>query len=57
MKVKALVSFTGAFSMYAGEVAECNNDVILQDLLNAKYIEEVKEVKQTKKGVKADESK
>lgn len=57
MKIKALVSFTGAFSMYKGEVTECNDSVILRDLLNAKYIEEVKEVKQSKKGVKADESK
>lgn len=51
MKVKALVSFSGAFSMYEGEVRECSDDSTLQDLLRIKYIEEVKEEaipKQTK---------
>ena len=42
MKVKALVSFAGAFSMYKGEEKECNDKVILQDLLKAGYIEDVK---------------
>lgn len=51
MKIKALVSFSGAFSMYKGEIKECNDKVILQDLLHAKYVEEVKEEK-PKKGVK-----
>lgn len=45
MKVKALVSFSGAFSMYKGEIKECNDKVILQDLLQAKYVEEVKKEK------------
>lgn len=43
MKVKALVSFAGAFSMYKGEVKECKDKVILKDLLNAGYIEKVKQ--------------
>lgn len=43
MKIKALVSFSGAFSMYKGEIKECNDKVILQDLLQAKYVEEMKE--------------
>ena len=47
MKVKALVSFSGAFSMYKGEVKEYNDKAILQDLLQAKYVEEV-EVKEEK---------
>lgn len=51
MKVKALVSFAGAFSMHKGEVKECNDKDILQDLLSCGYIEEVKK----KKKVKADE--
>lgn len=42
MKVKALVSFAGAFSMYKGEEKECNDKVILQDLLSCGYVEEVK---------------
>lgn len=52
MKVKALVSFAGAFSMYKGEEKECSDKSILQDLLKAKYVEEVKA---TKKKVKASE--
>lgn len=50
MKVKALIGFGGAFSMYKGEIKECNNNVILQDLLKSKYVEEVKEPEETKKG-------
>lgn len=52
MKVRALVSFAGTFSMYKGEEKECNDKVILQDLLKAGYVEEVKA---TKKKVKANE--
>lgn len=52
MKVRALVSFAGAFSMYKGEEKECSDKTILQDLLKAKYVEEVKA---TKKKVKANE--
>ena len=55
MKVKALVGFSGAFSMYKGEIKECNDNVILQDLLQAGYVEEVKE--KPKKDVKSNESK
>ena len=55
MKIKALVSFSGAFSMCVGEIREYNDDVILQDLLQAKYVEEVKE--KPKKDVKSNESK
>lgn len=58
MKIKALVSFTGIFSMYKDEIRECSDKAIFSDLLSAGYVEEVKdEVKTTKKkGVKADES-
>lgn len=55
MKVRALVSFSGAFSMCKGEVKECNNEFVLQDLLNAKYIEKVDKPKTNKK-VKANEN-
>lgn len=51
MKIKALVCFSGAFSMYKGEIKECNDKVILQDLLQANYVEEVKE--KPKKDVKS----
>lgn len=56
MRIKALVGFTGAFSMSKGEERECNDKVVLQDLLQAKYIEEVTETpKVNKKKVKASE--
>lgn len=54
MKIKALKNFSGAFSMITGEIRECDDKVILQDLLQVGYIEEVKEVK---KDVKSSESK
>ncbi len=51
MKIKALVSFSGALSMYKGEIKECSDKAILQDLLQAGYVEEVKE--KPKKDVKS----
>ena len=45
MKVKAKVSFAGAFSMVSGEIKECSNKATLKDLIKAGYIEEVKEEK------------
>jgi competence protein ComGC len=56
MLVRAKVSFAGAFSMYKGEVKECSDTAILQDLIKAGYIEEVKQEKATKGG-KDNESK
>lgn len=50
MKVRALVSFAGAFSMYKGEEKECSDKAILRDLFKAKYIEEVKATKKKVKG-------
>ncbi len=55
MKIKALVNFSGAFSMRVGQVRECSDEATLKDLLKAKYVEEVKSEK-SKKGVKADEN-
>jgi hypothetical protein len=55
MLVRAKVSFAGTFSMHKGEVKECNDKVVLQDLLKAGYIEEVK--KETPKGGNKNESK
>jgi hypothetical protein len=51
---KALVSFSGKLSMSKGQVREIKDNVIVEDLLRAGYIEEVKptkkdEVKPTKK--------
>lgn len=41
MKVKALVSFAGAVSMYAGEIREIDG-TIARDLLHAGYVVEDK---------------
>lgn len=64
MKIKAKTNFCGTLTMAKGETLECNNEVVLRDLLNAGYVEEVKagpaEKKSkasTKRGVKADEGK
>lgn len=56
MKIRALVSFAGAFSMYKGEVRECSDKATLQDLLRAKYVE-LAEDEKPKKGVKPNASK
>lgn len=42
MIVKALVSFAGKLSMMEGETRNIKDMTIVKDLLNAKYIEEVK---------------
>jgi hypothetical protein len=71
MLVKANTSFSGvSFNMAKGEVKECSDEAILQDLLSCGYVKEVKpevtvqvkkpkEVKPQKppKGGKANESK
>lgn len=56
MKVKALVSFAGAFSMYKGEVKECKDKVILKDLLKAGYIEKVKQDIEEENEISQEES-
>lgn len=54
MKIRAIVSFSGVISMAKGSEMEYDNDVVLQDLLQAGYIEEVET---PTKGVKKNESK
>lgn len=54
MKIKALTSFCGALSMGKGQEMECNDDVVLQDLLQAGYVEALES---TPKGAKKNESK
>lgn len=54
MKIKALVSFAGALSMYAGEEREVKDSEVAQDLISCGYIEEVKAPR--KKVVKEDEN-
>lgn len=43
MKVKALISFVGAFSMVSGEIRECSDEATLQDLLQAGYVEKIED--------------
>lgn len=49
MRYKALKSFSGLVSMFDGEVREITDKNIISDLLQARYIEEVKEQKKTAK--------
>lgn len=53
MKIRALVSFSGVLCMRRGQEVEYDDNVVLQDLLQAGYIEEVT----PKEGVKKNESK
>lgn len=58
MQYKALISFSGLISMSMGEVREITDQKIVNDLLNAGYIEKIieikkeEEAKKTKKGGK-----
>lgn len=54
MKVKALKSFSGAISMYAGEVRDIQTQAILDDLTKAGYIEPVAQKRGTKNEGKRD---
>lgn len=53
MKVKANVSFSGLVSMAIGEELDIKDKVILEDLLKAGYVEEVKTDTKPKKKVKS----
>ena len=39
MKVKALQSFTGVLTMQKGKIADCDDEVVVRDLLEAGYVE------------------
>lgn len=53
MLVRATRGFAGTFSMYKGQIMECNDAVVLHDLLSCGYIEEVSETaKEMKGGIK-----
>ena len=56
MRIKALVSFSGALSMRIGEEREYDNEVVLSDLLQAGYIDEIKPEKPVKEVI-SNESK
>lgn len=57
MLVKALKGFAGAVSMYAGEIKDISDTYVVNDLLNAGYIEELKETKAVETPEKAREEK
>lgn len=52
MKYKALISFAGAVSMGKGEIKEIEDKAIINDLLDAKYIEPAEVKTTTKKTAK-----
>lgn len=58
-RLKALKSFAGKISMYAGEVKEVTDEAIVKDLLHAGYVEVVKtqEAKIVEKPVEKKEEK
>ena len=52
---KALKSFCGKVSMKKGEVKDINDEDIANDLLNAGYIEKIKEeIKEVKEEIKIE---
>lgn len=59
MKIKALVSFSGAVSMAVGEVRDCEDRAVLDDLLQAGYVEPAEKAEKPpkRKAVKASEDK
>lgn len=58
MLVRAIENFAStAFPINKNEVKECSDKAILQDLLQAGYVEEAKQEKTTPKGGKVNESK
>lgn len=57
MAYRALVSFAGIVTMGAGEVADLEDDEVIEDLLKAGYIEKVEAEKAPKKAVRSRESK
>lgn len=56
MKVKALKSFSGTISMYAGEVRDIRSEDVLKDLTAAGYIEPVTAKRGTKNEGKRTDS-
>lgn len=42
MKIKALCSFAGVVSMAKGEIKDCENMDVVNDLLDSGYVEAVK---------------
>ena len=56
MKIRALTSFSGMLCMAKGEVIECDDKEVLDDLTDAGYVEPVEEKKAPKRSVKKSEN-
>lgn len=57
MKIRALTSFCGALSMAKNEVVDCSDKNIVNDLIQAGYVECVEDKKETpKRSVKNNET-
>lgn len=41
MKIKATTSFAGVISMHKGQVLDCSDNAVVQDLLHCGYVKEV----------------
>ena len=54
-KVKAKVSFAGVVTMGVGEVRDITDKAIVKDLVQAGYVEKVKETSNSKTSEKEDE--
>lgn len=54
MRVKALKSFSGKVSMYKGEEREIVNDMVIRDLTQAGYIEQITAKRSTENEDKRD---
>lgn len=45
MKIKATTSFAGVISMHKGQVLDCSDNAVVQDLLRCGYVKEVNQRK------------
>ena len=43
MKIRALKNFVGTINMVKGEVIDCEDKVVVNDLVKAGYVEKVKD--------------
>lgn len=45
MKIKATTSFAGVISMHKGQVLDCSDNAVVQDLIRCGYVKEVNQRK------------
>lgn len=56
MKIRALTSFSGMLCMAKGEVIECDDKSVLDDLISAGYVEPMEERKAPRRSVRKSEN-